>query len=69
MSTESSSRVQNAETTGLHSGEPEESEGLEGSEGPEEDASPRELESALLTLAMFGGLIVFVVGCTMLGWN
>jgi len=60
MSTESSSRVQNAETTGLHSGEPEESE---------EDASPHELESALLTLAMFGGLVVFVVGCTMLGWN
>lgn len=30
----------------------------------EEEAGPRELESALLTIALFGGLVVFGVGCT-----
>lgn len=29
---------------------------------------PSELESALLTIAMFGGLVIFGVGCTMFGW-
>lgn len=38
-------------------------------EPEEEDAGPRELESAFLTIAMFGGLVVFGVGCTLLGWN
>lgn len=59
MSTKSSSPIEST-TTDLRSAEPGESE---------EDAAPRELESALLTLAMFGGLVVFGVGCMMLGWN
>jgi hypothetical protein len=33
-----------------------------------EERPPSELESALLTIAMFGGLIIFTIGCTMLGW-
>lgn len=35
----------------------------------EEDPGPRELESALLSIAMFGGLIVFAIGCTMFLWG
>lgn len=34
-----------------------------------EDPPPRELESALLSIALFGGLIVFGVGCMLfIGW-
>ncbi|WIY83717.1 hypothetical protein [Propionimicrobium sp. PCR01-08-3] len=34
-----------------------------------EDAPPRELESALLSVALFGGLILFGIGCMVFGWN
>lgn len=34
----------------------------------EEDGGPRELESALLTLALFGGLVVFGIGCMVFLW-
>lgn len=37
-------------------------------EPDEEDAEPRELESALLTLALFGGLVVFGIGCMTVLW-
>ena len=60
MSTKSPSPVENAQTTGPRPAEPE---------PVEEESAPRELESALLTLAMFGGLVVFAVGCMALGWN
>ena len=33
------------------------------------DPPPRELESALLSLALFGGLVLFGVGCMVFGWN
>ncbi len=59
MNRTSSSPTENA-TTGSHSAAPEEHE---------EDAAPRELESALLTLAMFGGLVIFGIGCMVFGWN
>lgn len=35
----------------------------------EENSGPSELESAFLTVAMFGGLVVFGVGCTLFGWS
>lgn len=59
MSMKSPSPIEST-TMDLRSAEPDERE---------EDAAPRELESALLTLAMFGGLVVFAVGCMVLGWN
>ncbi|MBK7821029.1 MAG: hypothetical protein IPJ61_08115 [Tessaracoccus sp.] len=34
-----------------------------------DDPEPRELESALLSLALFGGLILFGIGCMVFGWN
>ena len=34
----------------------------------EEDPPPRELESALLTIAMFAGLVVFGIGCMFFLW-
>mgnify|MGYP006900553354 CR=1 FL=1 len=34
----------------------------------EEEAGPREWESALLSIVLFAGLIVFAVSCTMFGW-
>ena len=34
----------------------------------DEDAGPSELESALLTLVLFGGLVVFAVGCMLFLW-
>lgn len=39
---------------------------LQEPQGHEEEAAPRELESALLTLSMFGGLLVFGLGCMIL---
>ena len=42
---------------------------LENRETEEEDPPPRELESALLSVALFGGMILFAVSCTMFGWN
>lgn len=33
-----------------------------------EDPPPRELESALLSLVLFGGLIVFGISCVVFGW-
>ncbi|WP_324653243.1 hypothetical protein [Georgenia sp. H159] len=35
---------------------------------PEEDRTPSELESALLTIVLFGGLVVFAVGCMFFLW-
>lgn len=46
------------EPTGLEPAEPE----------PEEDEGPSELESALLTIALFGGLVVFGIGCIFFLW-
>lgn len=39
-------------------------------EEPEEDEyeKPSELESALLSISMFGGLVVFGVSCTLFIW-
>ncbi len=34
----------------------------------EEETEPRELESALLTIAMFAGLIIFGIGCMTFFW-
>lgn len=34
----------------------------------EEDRGPSELESAFLTLVLFGGLILFAVGCMTVLW-
>lgn len=34
----------------------------------DQDAAPRELESALLTIAMFSGLVVFGIGCMFFLW-
>lgn len=34
----------------------------------EEEAQPRELESAFLTISMFVGLVIFGVGCMMFLW-
>lgn len=34
----------------------------------EEERGPSELESAFLTLVMFGGLLVFAVGCMTFLW-
>ena len=45
-------------STGIEPAEPE----------PDEDAAPSELESALLTLVLFGGLVVFGIGCMMFLW-
>lgn len=59
MSTESGTRPDAAELTDRQLQEPV---------GHEEDAAPRELESALLTLSMFGGLLVFGVGCMVFLW-
>ncbi len=33
-----------------------------------EHEQPSEAESAVLTILLFCGLVVFTVGCTMLGW-
>ena len=33
-----------------------------------EEAAPRELESAVLTIVLFGGLVVFGIGCMMFLW-
>jgi len=37
-------------------------------EPAEEESGPSELESALLTLVLFGGLVVFAVGCMTFLW-
>jgi|GEM_PF-6246681 len=34
----------------------------------DEDAGPREIESALLTIAMFAGLVLFGIGCMFFLW-
>jgi hypothetical protein len=34
---------------------------------PEDYTPPSELESALLTIVMFAGLVVFALGCVMTG--
>lgn len=34
----------------------------------EQHEQPSEAESAVLTIVLFCGLVVFTVGCTMLGW-
>jgi len=34
----------------------------------DEEAAPRELESAFMTIAMFGGLVVFGIGCMLFLW-
>lgn len=34
----------------------------------EDGPPPSELESLLLSVALFGGLILFSVGCTVLNW-
>ncbi|HLR96229.1 MAG TPA: hypothetical protein VK053_17030 [Jiangellaceae bacterium] len=34
----------------------------------EEDARPSEWESAFLTIVLFGGLVVFAVGCMTFLW-
>lgn len=34
----------------------------------DEEAAPREIESALLTIAMFAGLVIFGIGCMMFLW-
>lgn len=34
-----------------------------------EPSAGRELESALLSIVLFGGLIAFGLGCMLLGWN
>ncbi|WP_454084810.1 hypothetical protein [Georgenia sp. Marseille-Q6866] len=34
----------------------------------QEDSAPSELESAFLTLVLFGGLLVFAVGCMTFLW-
>lgn len=34
----------------------------------QEGGGPSELESALLTIVLFGGLVVFAIGCTMFLW-
>lgn len=57
MSGESGARRETAELTDRELQEPRELE---------EEAAPRELESALLTLSMFGGLLVFGLGCMLL---
>lgn len=37
---------------------------------PEEDEfRPSEWESAFLSLALFGGLVLFGVGCVLFGWG
>lgn len=46
------------ESTGLEPAEPE----------VDEDAAPSELESALLTIVLFGGLVVFGLGCMFFLW-
>lgn len=35
---------------------------------PEEEFRPSEWESALLSIALFGGLILFGIGCFVFGW-
>lgn len=35
----------------------------------EPDGGPRELESAFLSIAMFGGLILFGISCMVFGWG
>ena len=35
----------------------------------EEDYKPSEWESAFLSIALFGGLILFGIGCFVFGWN
>lgn len=34
----------------------------------QEDAAPSEVESALLTIVLFGGLVFFAIGCMMFLW-
>lgn len=34
----------------------------------QDGGGPSELESALLTIVLFGGLVVFAIGCTMFLW-
>lgn len=33
-----------------------------------EHKQPSEAESAVLTILLFGAMVVFAVGCTMFGW-
>ena len=41
----------------------------ESAEWEEEDFRPSEWENAFLSIALFGGLILFGVGCVLFGWN
>lgn len=36
---------------------------------PDEEFRPSEWESAFLSIALFGGLILFGIGCFVFGWN
>lgn len=38
------------------------------SEHTDETKPPSELESLLLSVALFAGLILFTIGCTVLDW-
>ncbi|HHV22072.1 MAG TPA: hypothetical protein GXZ30_11155 [Propionibacterium sp.] len=39
------------------------------SETPDYGPPPSEWESALLTICMFGGLVIFGIGCLLFGWS
>lgn len=39
------------------------------SEPEEDEFRPSEWESAFLSIALFGGLILFGVGCVLFGWD
>lgn len=36
---------------------------------PNEEYRPSEWESAFLSIALFGGLILFGIGCVLFGWT
>lgn len=41
----------------------------EAAEEVDQPGPARELESALLSIVLFGGLVAFGLGCMLLGWN
>lgn len=58
-----------SEEARLESGSLRPEQALDQPPGTEDEFRPSEWESAFLSIALFGGLILFGVGCVLFGWN